>query len=195
MDVWSLEELQTLLCVVSCTAPLFHWRIYTSALNNFDFSEGKALFEKYGPSPGFVIDILTETIKEDAYEREVNTAAATLASKFSAVFSQLESLDFDADASSKIFTVRPEFSRGVYFLEIPTPFLRRTFGLAMSRQGAAQQDTFLGSSTIIYLFAELGDGSLRIMPITASLNCSVSHLKHTALMAQYTTFLCLLKWL
>ena len=32
-------------------------------------------------------------------------------------------------------------SRGEYFLEIPTPFLRRTFGLAMSRQGEAQQDT------------------------------------------------------
>ena len=33
-------------------------------------------------------------------------------------------------------------SRGVYALEIPTQYLCRTFGLAMSRQTAAQQHTF-----------------------------------------------------
>ncbi|KAF8351822.1 hypothetical protein F5887DRAFT_932526 [Amanita rubescens] len=125
MDVWSLEELQTLL-----------------ALNNLDFREGKDLFEKYGPSPRIIIDILTKTIKEDTYESEVITAAATLAGDFSYGFLQLESLDFGADISSKIFTVRPKMSRWDRYLEIPTSFLCHIFGLAMSRQEAAQQLAF-----------------------------------------------------
>ncbi|KAF8330657.1 hypothetical protein F5887DRAFT_1178530 [Amanita rubescens] len=127
MDVWSLGELQTLL-----------------ALNNLDFVEGKDLFEKYGPSPRIIIYILTGRIKKDRYESEVNTAAAKLAGEFSVVFPQLENLDSSAEISSKIFTVKPKksMSRGVHALEIPTQFLCRTFGLAMSRQTAAQQHTF-----------------------------------------------------
>ncbi len=81
-------------------------------------------------------------IKEDDYESEVSEAAATLASEFSVVCPRLKSLDFDAEISSKIFTVRPKMSRGQHTLLIPTTFLCRTFGLAMSHQVAAQQHTF-----------------------------------------------------
>ena len=42
-----------------------------------------------------------------------------------------------------VFTVRPNKTRrGRYTLEIPTPFLSHTFGLAMSHQAAVQQHTF-----------------------------------------------------
>ncbi|KAF8344470.1 hypothetical protein F5887DRAFT_971403 [Amanita rubescens] len=127
MDVWSLEELQTLL-----------------ALHNLDFPEGKVLFEKYGPSPRIIIYILIKKTKEDDYQAEVEQAAATLANEFPIVFPRLESLDFGADeTSSKIFTVRPNTtSRGKHALSIQTPFLCRIFGLAMAHQAAAQQHTF-----------------------------------------------------
>jgi hypothetical protein len=53
-------------------------------------------------------------------------------------------LDFGEKPSSKVFTVRPKKneSQESYILEIPTSFLSRTFGLAMSRQAVTQQHTF-----------------------------------------------------
>ncbi|KAK2459274.1 hypothetical protein APHAL10511_008695, partial [Amanita phalloides] len=126
MDVWSLEELKTLF-----------------DLKNLHFPSGKDLFEKYGPSPRVIIYLLIGSIKEETYKVEVKVAAFRLASRFSAVAPLLDDLDF-GDISSKIFTVRPKnnVSRGVHTLENPTPFLCCTFGLAMSRQAAAQQHTF-----------------------------------------------------
>ncbi|KAM6496970.1 hypothetical protein JOM56_007443 [Amanita muscaria] len=124
MDVWGLEEFQTLL-----------------ALKALNIPQGKSLFEKFGPSPRIIIDILTSNFNEDEYENEVNTAAYKLAAEFSAVFLDLNELNFADKISSKVFTVRPKKTR-IYTLEIPTPFLSHTFGLAMSRQTAAQQHTF-----------------------------------------------------
>jgi hypothetical protein len=99
--------------------------------------------------------------------------------------------------SSKIWTILPSkllpSGHRRRALEIPAPFLRRTFGLAMSRQVAAPTVCFPVCSAVTHLFATLEDGCLRIMPIIASLNRSVSHSRHIASMAQYTTFLCLLK--
>ncbi|KAF8330992.1 hypothetical protein F5887DRAFT_895307, partial [Amanita rubescens] len=123
MDVWSSRELQTLL-----------------TLCDLNLRKGMDLFEKYGPSPRMIIQILTGNV--DLYEREVNTAAFALASKLSAL-PDLDNLDF-SDISSKIFTVTPKnnLSRGEHTLTIPTSFLSQTFGSAMSRQAAAQQHTF-----------------------------------------------------
>ena len=101
-------------------------------------------FEKYGPSPRIIIYILIGSIKKNTYEREVKTAASALPGKFSAVVPELDDLEFTADISSKIFPVRPRnsTSRGEHTLEIPTSFLCRTFGLAMSRRAVAQQHNF-----------------------------------------------------
>ncbi|KIL65156.1 hypothetical protein M378DRAFT_178504 [Amanita muscaria Koide BX008] len=127
MDVWSLKEFQTLL-----------------ALKKLDSPEGEDLFKKYGPSPRIIIYILTKSIENNAYEREVKTAASTLAGKFSAVVPELDDLDFTDEISSKIFTVRPKnnMSRGEHVLDISTPFLCCTFGSAISRQASDQQHTF-----------------------------------------------------
>ncbi|KIL69443.1 hypothetical protein M378DRAFT_8092 [Amanita muscaria Koide BX008] len=126
MDVWGPEEFQTLL-----------------ALKALNIPQGNPLFEKFGTSPRIIIDILTSNFNEDEYENEVNTAAYKLAAEFSAVFLDLNDLNFADKISSKVFTVRPKKTRrGIYTLEIPTPFLSHTFGLAMSRQTAAQQHTF-----------------------------------------------------
>ena len=143
MDVWRLEELQALLCVVSYT-PFFHWCIYISALKDLNFPQGRSLFDKYGPSPRIIIDILIDNFNENEYENEVKTSAYKLAAEFSTVFPELGDLNFGDKISSEVFTVRPKKnkSRGSYTLENPTIFLNRTFGLAMSRQAAAQQHTF-----------------------------------------------------
>ncbi|KAF8698554.1 hypothetical protein AX14_001093 [Amanita brunnescens Koide BX004] len=72
---------------------------------------------------------------EDTYECEVNAAAVKVAREFSKGLPQLEDLD---DFASKIFTVRPTISPEEWHaFEIPTSFLRRTFGLALSRQVVA----------------------------------------------------------
>ena len=52
-------------------------------------------------------------------------------------------MNFGDETSSMVFTIRPKKTRrGRYTLEIPTPFLSHTFGLAMSHQAAVQQHTF-----------------------------------------------------
>ena len=79
-------------------------------------------------------------IEEHLYETEVNTAATDLAGNFSAIFPQLDRLNFD-EVSSMIFTIKPKTSRSLHTWTIPTSFLAQTFGLAMSRQAADQKNT------------------------------------------------------
>ncbi|KAF8519742.1 hypothetical protein BU17DRAFT_47470 [Hysterangium stoloniferum] len=126
MDIWSLEELRTLFIV-----------------SGFDVEDGVALAEKYGPNPRIIIDLLIKPTKEETYLDDVQKGAVTLASHFPSVFLDLENLDFSSNISSKIFTVRPgnPISR-VPVLYIPTPFLARTLGVAVSGQTAAQQYSF-----------------------------------------------------
>ena len=78
--------------------------------------------------------------KKENEPDKVNTAATDLAGDFSAIFPQLDRLNF-GDVSSKIFTIKPKTSRSLHTLTIPTSFLAQTFGLAVSRQAADQQNT------------------------------------------------------
>ena len=68
MDVWSPDEFQTLLYVVSST-PLSHSRIGPSTIRNLDVQRGVALFQRYGPNPRIIIDILLFPESEAIYLR------------------------------------------------------------------------------------------------------------------------------
>ncbi|CAA7264990.1 unnamed protein product [Cyclocybe aegerita] len=126
MDVWSPEELRTLLIMFK-----------------LDVLQGKALFDKYGPSPRIIIDILRKRTPEEGYVQDIKTAAATLAHHFLVMFLNIESLDFSGDVSSKIFTVRPKkHDRRLAALSIPTPLIASALGVALSSQDEATQHTF-----------------------------------------------------
>ncbi|KAF8509069.1 hypothetical protein BU17DRAFT_99245 [Hysterangium stoloniferum] len=127
MDIWLLEELQTLFII-----------------SGLDVKDGVALSEKYGPNPRVIIDILIKPGMEKRYLVDVQDGANTLASQFASDFSDLQKLDFSSGISSKIFTARPKnlTSRRQHSLYIPTPFLARTLGEAVSGQAVAQQHEF-----------------------------------------------------
>ncbi|KAJ3490409.1 hypothetical protein NLJ89_g11435 [Agrocybe chaxingu] len=126
MDVWSQEELQTLLTI-----------------SNLDVERGMALYDKFGPSPRVVVDILQRRTTEEGYSHEIETGASTLARQFLAMFSNAENLDFSSDPLSKIFTVRPKSSnREIPVLFIPTPVVASALGMAFFTQERAQQHAF-----------------------------------------------------
>ncbi|KAF8959416.1 hypothetical protein BDZ97DRAFT_1761441 [Flammula alnicola] len=125
MDVWLEEEFRILLTIC-----------------HLNVQRGLALFERFGPSPKIIIDILITPRLEATHVRNIRAGAVKLASQFSTVFLDLNCLDFSSDISSKIFTVRPDISNGLPTLYIPTPFLSSSLGIAMSRQAAALQHTF-----------------------------------------------------
>ncbi|KAF8959419.1 hypothetical protein BDZ97DRAFT_1667164 [Flammula alnicola] len=126
MDVWSLDELRTMLTIC-----------------HLDVQRGVALFQKFGPSPRVIVDVLGTPALEATHVRDIRAGAVKLASQFSTVFLDLDCLDFSFDMSSEIFTVRPDMSNfRLPALYIPTPFLASLLGVAMSRQAADQQCTF-----------------------------------------------------
>ncbi|CAA7264998.1 unnamed protein product [Cyclocybe aegerita] len=126
MDVWLPEEFRTLLIMFK-----------------LDVLQGKALFDKYGPSPRIIIDILRKRTPENGYLQDIKTAAATFARQFLVMFPNIESLDFSGDVSSKIFTVRPNNNdRRLAALSIPTPLIASALGVAFSSQDQATRHTF-----------------------------------------------------
>ncbi|KAJ3514543.1 hypothetical protein NLJ89_g2319 [Agrocybe chaxingu] len=124
MDIWSLEELQTLLTI-----------------SNLDVQQGEALFRKYGPSPRIIVAILLKPEMEAAYLRDIRAGAFELAVEFSTVFSDIRQFHFDSHLSSTIFILQADTSDSRQpVLRIPTPFLASTLALALFRQTAAQQE-------------------------------------------------------
>ncbi|CAA7265016.1 unnamed protein product [Cyclocybe aegerita] len=131
MDIWSLEELRTLLTI-----------------SNLDVQRGEALFRKYGPSPRIIVAILLNPEMEAAYLRDIQAGAVELAVNFSTVFSDIRKFHFDSHLSSTIFIVQVDISGSrQHVLRIPTPFLASTIALALSRQTAAQQANFFTTLT------------------------------------------------
>ncbi|CAA7264987.1 unnamed protein product [Cyclocybe aegerita] len=129
MDIWSLEELRTLL-----------------AISNLDVQQGEALFRKYGPSPSIIVAILLKPEMEAAYLRDIQAGPVELAVNFSTVFSDIRKFHFDSHLSSTIFIVQVDISGSRQpVLRIPTPFLASTIALALSRQTAAQQANFFAT--------------------------------------------------
>ncbi|KIM47251.1 hypothetical protein M413DRAFT_23478 [Hebeloma cylindrosporum] len=126
MDVWSLDEIRTLL-----------------TLCNLDVQRGVTLFEKYGPVPRIIINLLEGPRREERYLRHVNTAAVYISCDTKKVFRDLQSLDFSSDICSEIIMLRPEPPHSwAPMLFIPTPFLVNTLAVAISRRVAAQKQSF-----------------------------------------------------
>ncbi|CAA7264967.1 unnamed protein product [Cyclocybe aegerita] len=162
MDVWSLEEFQTLLTI-----------------SNLDVERGVALYNKFGPSPRVVVDILRQGTTEERYFHEIETGATILARQFLVMFCNAENLDFSSGPLSKIFTVRPKSSnREIAVLFIPTPVVASAFGMAFFFWSEPSKMPSFACSKAIHLFAAPWDGSSRVTPTPAAL--IVPHCKHTA---------------
>lgn len=126
------------------------------------------LFEKYGPSPRLVIDLLRFPDREAMYLHYVNIAADDLSYEFSKKFYKLKSLDSSSNISAEILTVKPNNPQlRLPDLCIPTPFL------AIQQPQNTLSSRF---STAILLFVTLQDGSSKIVPTSASLAQIISHL-------------------
>ena len=98
------------------------------------------LFEKYGPIPRIIIDLLMFPDKEAIYHQDINTAADDLSRELSNIFCSLRRLDFSSNISAEMFMVRPNTPQlRLPILYIPTPFLVSTLGIAISRHSAAQK--------------------------------------------------------
>ena len=98
------------------------------------------LFEKYGPIPRIIIDLLMFPDKEAIYHQDINTAADDLSRELSNIFCSLRRLDFSSNISAEMFMVRPNTPQlRLPILYIPTPFLVSTLSIAISRHSAAQK--------------------------------------------------------
>jgi hypothetical protein len=108
-----------------------------------DVQRGVTLFEKYGPSPRLLIDLLIFPGREAIYLHDVNTAAYDLSWEFSKKFGRLQSLDSSSNISAEILMVKPNTPQlRLPDLYIPTAFLASTLGVAISRHSATQKYAF-----------------------------------------------------
>jgi len=130
--------------IVYAISPFSADTIGTSTINNLDVRRGVTLFEKFGPSPRIIIDLLKYPDKEASYLHDINAAAHDISCKLSEILSDLRTLDFSSHMSVDIIImIRPEtLQTRVPNLYIPTPFLVNTLGIAISRYPAAQQHSF-----------------------------------------------------
>ena len=126
--------------IVYTMSCLFHWHIGASTIGNLDVQHGVTLFEKYGPIPRIIIDLLMFPDKEAIYHQDINTAADDLSRELSNIFCSLWRLDFSSNISAEMFMVWPNTPQlWLPILYIPTPFLVSTLGIAISHHSAAQK--------------------------------------------------------
>jgi hypothetical protein len=110
---------------------------------------GRTFFEKYGPSPRKILELLEplqpierEQEKEKVYIRELQICASQFIkdNDLAQTFEEMEALDFSGTAPSKIFTLRPSPGRLSATLTIPTKFLAMILGVAVFKRVGAQQN-------------------------------------------------------